>query len=300
MLSVKQYILHSELLALAVLKRLYWLFPDKMYLRMLYFLEMKKSLNLKNPVTFNEKLQWLKLHDHNPLYTKMVDKYEVKSVVATIIGENYIIPTIAVWDRIEDIDWEQLPDKFVLKTTHDGGGMGVVICRDKKTFDQQAALAKLSKSMRNNMSGVTKEWPYKNVKPRIIAEKYILDKEGELADYKFFCFNGKAYCVMLCIDRNIGSPKFYFFDRNWSLLRLNKRGKEAPTGFSLSKPKRIDDMFVLAETLSSGLPFVRVDLYNVDGTIYFGEMTFYPASGFDANLLEETDLLFGSMIDLEI
>lgn len=300
MLSIKQYILHIDLLSLAIFKRLYWLFPDKLYLRVLYFLEMKRSLNLKKPVTFNEKLQWLKLYDHNPLYTKMVDKYEVKKYIASIIGENYIIPTLFVWDRVEDIDWNRLPDQFVLKTTHDGGGMGVVICRDKRSFDRQKASAKLRKSMRGNMSRITKEWPYKNVKSRIIAEKYIADESGNLTDYKFFCFNGFVYCVMLCIDRNIGSPKFYFFDRNWTLLRLNKRGKDAPLDFSLPKPSGMEDMFILAEKLSKGIPFVRVDLYNRDGVIWFGEMTFYPASGFDANLLEETDLLLGSMIDLKI
>ena len=299
MQRIIDYIKSPRGLLLAIVKKTNFLYSDSVYLRLVYFLEMRNPLHLKHPVTFNEKLQWLKLHDHNPLYTQMVDKYEAKKYVASIIGEKYIIPTWAVWSGVEDIDMSRLPDQFVLKTTHDGGGEGVVVCRNKKNFDEQSALSKLKRSMQRDIYAETKEWPYKQVKPRIIAEKYIADERGELADYKFFCFDGKAYCVMVCIDRSIGSPKFYFFNRDWTLLRLNKRGKEAPVDFTLPEPSGMNEMFRLAEKLSGGIPFVRVDLYNHAGAIYFGEMTFYPASGFDGNLLEETDWLFGSMICLK-
>ncbi len=299
MQSVINYICSPRQLFLAIVKKTNFLYSDAVYLRLVYSLMMKKSLHLKNPVTFNEKLQWLKLYDRNPQYTTMVDKCEAKKYVASVIGDKYIIPTLGVWNRVEEIDFDRLPDKFVLKTTHDGGGEGVVICRDKKQFDKQAALSKLSYSMQRDIYALTKEWPYRNVTPRIIAEEYLADGHGDLDDYKFFCFDGNVYCVMVCVDRNIGSPKFYFFDRAWSLLRLNKRGKEAPEGFTLPKPRGIDEMFELAGRLSTGIPFVRVDLYNQDGVIWFGEMTFYPASGFDANLLDETDLLLGSMINLK-
>lgn len=299
MQMIIDYIKSPRRLLLAIVKKTNFLYSDSVYLRLMYRLEMGKTLHLKYPGTFNEKLQWLKLHDRNPLYTMLVDKYAVKEYVASIIGEKYVIPTLGVWERVEDIDFDRLPDRFVLKTTHDGGGEGVVICRDRNAFDERAALSKLGRSMRRNIYAETKEWPYKGVTPRIIAERYIADEHGELADYKFFCFDGKAYCVMVCIDRSIGSPKFYFFDRNWTLLRLNKRGKEAPVDFTLPEPSGMDEMFRLAETLSRGIPFVRVDLYNHAGAVYFGEMTFYPASGFDGNLLEETDCLLGSMIRLK-
>lgn len=299
MQKIIDYIKSPRHLLLAIVKKTNFLYSDSVYLRLVYFLEMGKPLHLGHPVTFNEKLQWLKLHDRKPIYTTLVDKCAVKEYVASIIGEEHIIPTLGVWERVEDIDFDCLPDQFVLKTTHDGGGEGVVICRDRNAFDKRAALSKLGRSMRRNIYTETKEWPYKGVTPRIIAEKYIADERGELADYKFFCFDGKAYCVMVCIDRSIGSPKFYFFDRDWTLLRLNKRGKEAPVDFTLPEPSGMDEMFRLAEKLSRRIPFVRVDLYNHAGAIYFGEMTFYPASGFDGNLLEETDCLLGSMISLK-
>jgi len=280
-------------------KKMFVIFAKKTYLKMIYKRRMKNKLDFKNPKTFNGKLQWLKIYDRNPEYTKMVDKYEVKNHVAEEIGGQHIIPTLGVWDDVDDIDFDVLPDKFVLKCTHDSGG--VVICKDKSSFDVAEAKRMLSKSLKTNYYYFFCEWPYKNVKPRIIAEKYMTDsaENDSFTDYKFFCFGGEVDCVMLCIDRFTDDKKFYFFDREWNLKRYNKRGKAAPEGFTVPKPPRIDEMFEFAQKLSKDYPFVRIDLYNSDGEIYFGEFTLYPDSGFDANVLPETDIYFGEKIKIK-
>ena len=270
---------------------------DKQFLKLKYKIHMDKKLNLKNPQTFNEKLQWLKLNDRKPEYTKMVDKYAVREYISKKIGEEYLIPLLGVWDNVEDIDFDKLPNQFVLKCNHDSGGL--VICRDKASLDIEQAKKTLSNSMKRNFYKITREWPYKNVKKKIVAEDFMEDKNGAFIDYKFFCFNGNVHSVMICMDRHLGDTKFYFFDREWKLLKLNIRGKNAPEGFTVEKPECIEKMFQIAEELSSGIPFSRVDMYECDGKIYFGEITFYPASGFDANLLTETDIMFGDLINLE-
>ncbi len=285
-----------KLVLIYILNKLGFILSDRLYLKAKYRLLMGKPLDLENPRTFNEKLQWLKLHNRDSKFTQMVDKYSVKQYVAECIGDEYIIPTIGVWDNFDDLDFDILPDKFVLKCTHDSGGL--TICRDKSIFDIEQAREKINRSLKNNYYFLGREWPYKNVPKKIIAEEYLEEENGELCDYKFFCFNGVADCVMLCIDRFKGDVKFYFFDRDWNLLRLNKRGKEAPSNFTLPKPEKMDEMFAIAEKLSEGLPFARVDLYYVNKKIYFGEITFYPDNGFDNNLLPETDSYFGDKIKL--
>lgn len=285
-----------EVLLLIVLK-LYFLFPERLYLRVRYYLEMGKPLHLDNPKTMNEKLQWLKLYNRKPEYTKMVDKVLAKEYVAGLIGKKYIVPTLGVWNRFDEIDFDKLPNQFVLKTNHSGGNMGVVICRDKNAFDKEKAKEKLEKSLKLDLSRVSGEWPYRNVERKILAEEYL---GNNLTDYKFYCFDGVADVVLNCIERETGTPKFYFFDKDWNLRRLNKRGKEAPEGFTLPKPDGMDKMFEVAAKLSEGLPFARVDLYNVEGSIYFGEITFFPDSGFDKNRLPESDLYFGEKIKLPI
>ena len=275
----------------------YFPVADPSYVKMMFYRDMGYPLNLENPTTFNEKLQWLKVYNHRPEYTAMVDKAAAKEYVASIIGEEYIIPTLGIWDRFEDIDFSCLPEQFVLKTTHDS--KSVVICTDRASFDIEAARKKLTASLSRSYYLKYREWPYKDITPRIIAEKYMVDESGtELKDYKFSCYNGDATDVMLCFDRATGDTKFYFFDKEWNLLRYNKRGKEAPEGFTVPKPKNMDKMFEIAARLSEGIPYLRVDLYNIDGAIYFGELTFFPRSGCDSNLLRETDLLFGSRIKL--
>lgn len=412
---------------------------DKVYLSIKYKHVFGKKMDWDNPQSFNEKLQWLKVYNRDPQYAKLVDKYEVKKYITEVLDRKYVIPTLGVWNTFEEIDFDALPNQFVLKCTHDSGGL--VVCKDKANLDIDAAKKKINQSLQNNYYYSGREWPYKNVKPRIIAEQYMADdlrdyklfcfngvprmtlvcserftKDGlkedfydeawnhldvqgpehgnailpierpkqyelmkELAaklsekmpfaridfyeinekvyfgeitfypasgfegfkpeewdmklgewiklpggdrlnsdacsiiisnfyynrketkaivDYKFFCFDGVAESVMVCTERETGHPKFYFFDKEWNLKKYNIRGKEAPAGFTLPKPDCIDEMFSIAEKLSKGIPYVRVDLYCIDGSIYFGEMTFYPDSGFDANLLKESDEYWGKMLVL--
>lgn len=278
---------------------LYDSMSDDEYLRRQFKAQMGKELDLENPHTLNEKLQWLKIHDRKETYHEMVDKYKAKQYVANLIGDEYIIPTLGVWNNANDIDFKSLPDKFVLKCTHDSHGL--IICRDKSKLDIQKTRKIMNHALKQDYYLRFREWPYKDVPHRIIAEQYMEDEEGTLTDYKFYCFNGKVDCVLTCFDRMSGNVKYYFFDREWNLKRYNKMGQQAPEGFSKPKPKNINKMFELAETLAiaSKAPFIRVDLYNIDGNIYFGELTLYPGSGFDRGRLTETDILFGNMLRLE-
>ncbi len=253
--------------------------PDKIYLQLLYFKYFHRLIDFKNPKTFNEKLQWLKLNDRNPEYTKLVDKYAVKQHIADTIGSEYVIPTLGVWERAEDIDFDRLPNRFVLKCTHDSGS--VVICRDKENFDRNAAIEKLKKGLRRNGYWYGREWPYKNVPPKVIAEEFVEDSNGELNDYKFFCFDGLVDCVMVVADRQKNNAKFYYMSRDWKVLPYGRLTRSLPSDFTLPKPERLDEMFQIAEKLSKGFPHVRLDLYNVDGQIFFGEYTLYSQSGLE-------------------
>lgn len=271
---------------------------DRIFLEKYYKSTFHKALDLQSPKTFNEKLQWLKLYDRRPEYTMLVDKYKVRDYIAQKIGEEYLIPLLGVWEDPDDINFKELPNRFVLKCNHNSG-LGMCICKDKSKLNINEVKKKLKKGLSQDYYLTGREWPYKDVPRKIIAEKFISDNKGNLTDYKFFCFNGAVDCVMLCTDRESGNTKFYFFDRYWNLCRYNIRGKNAPKDFTLPKPNHLEKMFLIAEKLSQGIPFVRVDLYNVDGIIYFGEMTFFPQSGFDKNLLIETDKYFGDLICLE-
>lgn len=277
------------------------LIPDERYIKLRWKLIMKRPLDLEHPRTMNEKLQWLKLNNRHTLLTDLVDKIKVKEILSERIGEEHVIPTLKIWDtaaEITDEDIAKLPEKFVIKTNHSGGNNGVVICRDKTKLDLKDLRGKMEESMKSSLYLKQREWPYKNVRRRIFAEAYLAD---DIVDYKFYCFNGYVDCVLMCVDRQSEGPtRFYFFDRDWHLLRYNKAGCEAPEGFSLPRPKNLDKMFELASELSKGFPFVRVDLYNIDGKIYFGELTFYPDAGFDPNRLPEYDRYFGDKIDLSL
>lgn len=274
---------------------------DEKFLSRKFKICMGRELNLENPKTFNEKLQWLKLYDRRPEYTMMVDKYLVRDYIREKLGEKYLIPLIGVWDSPDEIDFDSLPDQFVLKCNHNSG-LGMYICRDKSKMDVSAVKKELRRGLAQDYYLPGREWPYKNVPRKIICEKFMVDEPGasDFTDYKFFCFNGNVDSVMVCLERSSGNTKFYFFDQNWELKRLNVRGKSAPDGFTIPKPSCMDEMFEIAAKLSKGLPFVRVDLYQSCGSIYFGEMTFFPDSGFDANLLPETDAYFGDLIHLNI
>lgn len=263
----------------SILMYLNFLFPDKLYLTLLFRLKMGFWIDWKNPKTFSEKLQWLKLYDRNPKYTTMVDKYAVKEYVAKIIGEEYIIPTLGVWDRPEDIDWDSLPQKFVLKTTHGGGGSGVVICKDKATFDKETAIAKLKKSFNKCIYNYLREWPYKNVDKKIIIEQYLYDVKCEsLRDYKFFCFNGKVEFFKVDYDRfTEHGANYYSLDGR--MLEFGEKAYPRRLDIEIDLPKSLEKMILIAENLSVGTLFLRVDLYEVNNKIFFGELTFYPSGG---------------------
>ena len=270
---------------------------DEKYLKILYRYSLKKELNLENPKTYNEKLQWIKLFDRNPEYTKMVDKYEVKKYVANIIGEEYIIPTLGVWDKFDDIDFESLPNQFVLKCTHDSGGL--VIVKDKKNFNKAAAKRKINHCLKRNYYYNKREWPYKNVKPRIIAEKYMEDNETkELRDYKFFCFDGKVKAMFIATDRFAKEETcFDFYDENFNHLPFTNGHPNSKK--KIEKPDKFEEMIKLAEELSQNIPHVRVDLYNINGKIYFGELTFFHWSGLKPFVPEKWDEQFGEWINLK-
>lgn len=274
--------------------------PDKLYLSLRYRALMGSWINWKRPQKYQEKLQWLKVYNRNPHYTTMVDKIAVKDWVSKVIGENYVIPTLGVWERFEDINFDSLPNRFVLKTNNGGGGTGVVICSDKSTLNIQEAKKTIESSLKVSIYKGYREWPYKDVKPKIFAEEFMSDdtdfNKGGLSDYKFTCFNGVADNVMVCVDRNSGDTKFYFYDKQWNLLPLNVRGRNTDPSFKLPKPSCMDEMFEIAGKLSEGIPFLRVDLYCINERPYFGETTFFPASGFDPNILPETELIFGEKI----
>ncbi len=270
--------------------------PEK-YIKTLFLQRMGYPLNLDNPRTYSEKLQWLKLYWHLPILTTLVDKYAVKELVRERIGDKYIIPTLAVWDSVTEIQWEELPNQFVLKCTHDSGGL--VICKDKSRFDRRQAIKVLNKSLSNNYYYFGYEWPYKNVQPRIIAEPYLEDSATkELRDYKFFCFNGKVKALFIATDRNVTGVdvKFDFFDEYFNHLPF-KQGHENAAAMP-QKPVCFEEMKQLACRLSEGFPHVRVDLYEVDGRVYFGEMTFFHHGGWTKFDPEDWDSIFGDWLSL--
>ena len=277
--------------------RLVFVLPDKTYIKIKFWLETGYRLDLNNPQSFNEKLQWLKFNDQHDEYTMMVDKYLVKDYVASLIGEKYLIPTIGVYNTIEEIKWEDLPQQFVLKTTGDSGG--VIVCKDKTKLNIDEAKKKLGKLKNRNYYKYNKEYPYKNVNPRYIVEEYIVDESGyELKDYKFFCFNGEPKFVQIDFDR-YSNHRRNVYDINWNLLDLQIK---FPKGHDrvFPKPDNYEEMLEVARMLSKGIPHVRIDLYNVTGKIYFGEMTFFHGSGMEVFTPLEWDYKFGDFIKLPV
>lgn len=269
--------------------------PDKLFLQICYKYYLNEDLNLNHPRTFNEKLQWLKLYDRKPEYTKMVDKYGAKEYVANIVGKDYIIPTLAVYYSVEEIDFETLPNQFVLKCTHDSGG--VVVCKDKSKLDKQNAIKLLGDGLKKNFYYQNREWPYKNVIPRIIAEQYMVDESGEeLKDYKFFCFDGEPKIVQVDYDR-FDNHKRNLYDLEWNRLPFTL-GFPTDWNHEIAKPEALEEMIEVARQLSKGIPHVRVDLYHIKGKVYFGEMTFYHGSGFEKFTPEEWNNTLGEWIKI--
>lgn len=272
--------------------------PDDVYLKRKFKIIMKKELDLDNPQTFNEKLQWLKLYNRKPIYTQMVDKLGAKDYVAERIGSDYIIPTLGVWDSFDDIDFDSLPDRFVLKCTHDSGGL--VICRDKAAFNKKAAKKKINKSLKKNYYYSGREWPYKDVKPRIIAEAYMEDNklaEG-LTDYKFYCFGGEPKFLYVSAgmeDHATASISFVTLD--WTFAPY-ERSDYKPLSELPQKPSCFEEMLEICKKLAKNIPFLRVDLYEINGKIYFSELTFHPCSGFMPFANAEHDLEIGNLLEL--
>lgn len=268
--------------------------PTKMFLKYKYKKIFNKKLDLKNPKSFNEKLNWLKVYDKNPLYIKLVDKYEVKKYVEEMIGKEYVIPTFGIWDSFEKINFDELPNQFVLKCTHDSGGL--VIVKNKKILDMNFARNKIEEALKNNYYYESREWPYKNVKPRIIAEEYMEDEATqELRDYKFFCFDGKVKFMFIASNRQgEGATYFDFYTLHFEKINVKNGHPNAP--YKIEKPINFEKMIKLSERLSKGIKHVRVDWYEINGRIYFGEMTFYHNGGFVPFVPNEWDDEFGKYL----
>lgn len=267
---------------------------DETYVKWDYRWGMGHFPDLETPKTYNEKLCWLKIHARKPEYTKLVDKYDAKEYVKGIIGEKYIIPSYGVWDNFEDIDFDALPNQFVLKTTHDSGW--IIICKDKSKFDKEATRKKVAASMKHSLYSYHREYPYKDLKPRIIIEK-LMEEEGghSLKDYKFFCFDGEVKMLFIATDRPVDT-RFDFFDRDFNHLPF-KQGHPLASK-PINKPEGFEEMITIAEKLSKGIPHVRVDLYNINGKIYFGELTFFHFGGTVPFKPGEWDYKIGEWLNL--
>lgn len=284
-------------------KGIRWLISDKCYLRYCWYIKYNMILDLNRTKTFDEKLQWLKIYDKKPEYTLMVDKYEVRNYIKKTIGEEYLIPVLGVWKKFEEINFDELPNRFVLKCTHDSGG--IVICNDKQDLDVIATRNKLEKCLNVNYYWSGREWPYKNVKPKIIAEQYMEDSlTKELSDYKFHCFNGQpTYCQMFTSRNSTNRMTNDFYDMNWNhqkFIRTTASKYDKSFHKITEKPKTFEKMKEFAAILSANIPYVRIDFYEVDGMLYFGEITFYPASGFSSFQPKEWEMTWGNMIDLKL
>ena len=269
---------------------------DRLYIKIMFRLAMGRTLNLDTPLTYNEKLQWLKLYDRKPEYTMMVDKYHVRDYIAEKMGSEHLIPLLGVWERAEDIDFDSLPNQFVLKCNHDSGS--VVICTNKDKLDRKATIKKLSKALATSGYWHGREWPYKDVPRRVIAEKYMVDDSGvELKDYKFMCFNGRHLCTFTVTERfTKDGMKVTFFDKNWQKMPFERHYPASSQ--EIQKPKHYCDMVRWAELLSKNIPFARIDFYEADGKVYFGEITFFPGNGTEEFTPESWDRTLGDWLQL--
>ena len=277
-------------------RKLSRLIPDRIYLQIVYFKHFRKFINFNNPKNFNEKIQYLKLKYRSNELTEMADKYKVKQYVSKLIGNEYVIPTLGVWSTTEEINFNELPKKFVLKCNNDSGG--VVICKDKQALNIEETKKFLNSRLNNNGFWYGREWPYKNIKPCIIAEKYMENNgQNELIDYKFFCFNGQPKVVLVCSERFASNNMCKtYFDENWNLLNIMEANHRIDK--EQKKPQSFEKMKTISQKLAKGMPFVRIDFYEIEGSLYFGEITFFPASGLEKFKPEKWNNIFGDMIDI--
>lgn len=296
MQSLYYYYNHPKSMAIRVLDNYFTWLPDRMYLKLKFRFAMGYKLDLNNPQTFNEKLQWLKLYGRRPIDTILSDKYAVKEYIAKIIGDQYVIPLLGVWDRFEDIDFGKLPNQFVLKCTHDSGG--IVICKDKSLFDVDSAREKLNQSLKFDYYVYSRERAYKNIPRRIIAEQYMEESDSaELKDYKFFCFNGEVKYFKIDFGRFTEHHANYYSPQG-KLLDLVETTYPPKANANIHLPVNLNKMVEFACLLSKGIPFVRVDFYEVSGHIFFGEFTFSPAGGMTPYEPHNWDYKIGSWIEL--
>lgn len=280
----------------ALCVRFSFLFSDERYLKIQHRLIFRKQLDLDNPTTYNDKLQWLKLYNHRPEFTIMADKLKVKQYVTERIGGQYVVPLLGVWDRPEDIEWDKLPEKFVLKTNHDGGNFGVVVCKDKETFNKTKAIKRLKTSLRRNTYLLGREWPYKNIQRKVLAEQFIEgDETMGLPDIKFFCFDGKVKLLYM-ISHNKSDVRQDYFDSDFNPLDL--KGLYPNSLIKPQKPLNFELMKELAEELSKGIPHVRMDFFEANDKVYFSEFTFFPSGGWAAFHPEKYDYILGQYIKL--
>ena len=271
--------------------------PDSLYLKVLYRVIMGRKLNLKNPKEYNEKLQWLKLNDRKPEYSTMVDKYEVRGYIEDLLGDKYLIPCLGIYDSVDDIDIDALPDRFVLKCTHDSGS--VEICKDKSSFDIEGARHRLSQAMKRNYYATYREWPYKYVKPRIIAEGYLEGDGGDLKDYKVMCFNGEAKIIEVHENRFVEGKVHTqtFYDREWNIVPLTQV-ETVTVDRPGERPRQLDEILRLSELIAKDMYHARIDWYIEGDKIYFGEITFFDGSGFESFSTPEMERMLGDMINL--
>lgn len=282
--------------AMCTRRILNWL-PDRPYLKLFYLAETGKKLNLNKPITFNEKIQWLKLYERKPEYSIYVDKYAVRSYIAKTIGDTYLIPLLGVYNSVEEINWDLLPNKFVLKCTHSSGAN--IICTDKNKLDIQASKMKLNKWMKRSWYWFGREWSYKKVKSRIICEEYMVDESGtELKDYKIFCFSGVPKMIQVDFNRFV-EHKRNLYDIEWNYINASIQYPNDPR-VKIKKPDRLKTMLELAKILSKDCSHVRVDFYLINEQMYFGELTFYHGSGYEKFDPESLGIEMGNWIKLPI
>lgn len=272
--------------------------PDKTYVNLYFRLRLHRKIDWNNPRHLNDKLQWLKFNYRFPLQSIVSDKYFVRDYVKDKIGKEYLIPLYGNWMNFNDINFDELPEQFVLKCNHDSGGLA--ICKDKNTFDINKARKKINHSLKQNFYYIGREYQYKNIIPRIICEQFISDDGNVPMDYKIYCFNGKPDVILVCKGRfnnNSHKAEYLYFDQDWNFLPLNY-DDEKLSDIDIPKPINLDKMLEIAKKLSEDFVFARIDLYNIKGKIYFGEITLSPNSGFDPDITEETDLMFGEKLDI--
>lgn len=288
----------SREVIMTLIKKSLRFLPDIVYIKIYYKLRVGRKLNIDAPKTLNEKLQWIKINYRFPLQTVVSDKYAVRDYVKSKIGEEYLIPLLGEWTNFDEIDFEELPEQFVLKCNHDSGGL--LICQNRNNLDVAKVKKTFKRCLKSNFYYIGREYQYKNIKPRLICEQFVSNNGKIPEDYKIYCFNGKADVILVCTDRfksNSHRAKYYFFDQNWNFLRYNK-GDDIIDIPNLKCPKNLNMMISIAEKLSEDFIFARIDLYNIDGRIYFGEITLSPNSGFDSDITRNTDELFGEKLKI--